>query len=43
MVCIGEMFWGGLVENRLIMSLVQGTNEQGELCTRVEQCDSVKG
>ena len=28
------MFWGSLVEYRLAMSLAQGTNEQGEMCTK---------
>ena len=27
------MFWGGLVDYRLAMSPVQGTNEQEEMCT----------
>ncbi len=31
---LGKMFWGGLVEYRLAMSLVQGTNVQGEMCTK---------
>ena len=32
-MCAGKIFWGGLVEYRLVMSLVQGTNGQGEMCT----------
>ena len=32
-MCVVKMFWGGLVEYKLAMSLVQGTNEQGEMCT----------
>ena len=32
-MCAGKMFWGCLVEYRLAMSLVQGTNGQGEMCT----------
>ena len=32
-MCAGKIFWGGLVEYMLVMSLVQGTNGQGEMCT----------
>ena len=31
-MCAGKIFWGGLVEYMLVMSLVQGTNGQGEMC-----------
>ena len=31
-MCVGKIFWGGLVEDRLGMSLVQGTNKQGGMC-----------
>ncbi len=33
-MCVDKIFFGSLVEYRLTMSLVQGTNEQGEMCTK---------
>ena len=32
-MCVGKMLWAGLMKYTLAMSLVQGTNEQGEMCT----------
>ncbi len=32
-MCAGKIFWGGLVQYMLVMSLVQGTSGQGEMCT----------
>ncbi len=36
------MFWGGLVEYRLAMFLVQGTNKQGETYTEENKVTALR-